>query len=395
MAQIAQDTDVSSARSALLSSGLKVAVAASGAGAGISKLLWSVPGASSFLVETRFPYHRGAMQELVGRDLASYSSREAAIALAASAYSRAQEALVSTGETIAPESIVAAGATCAVATSRERRGSDRIHIAVRKGFDLSVASVELEKGFGGREWQGEVCDMLILNAILAASSLTQVPLRDCRLKSAEIVESEGACSLSMAAPPLPDLQGLAGPVLIDEDGRAAPIGSPLDGSKFLVLSGSFNPLHFGHEHMAHFAEAMTGKRVLFEITAQNADKSPLAIDELIRRTFQFRGRYSLIVTPSLPRFVEKARVYGTDFVVGADTAKRICDEKFYGSREALDAAMAELRSVGRKFHVAGRVDQNGKLVGVEEAVPSEYRDVFVALPGRWDVSSTLIRKMRK
>lgn len=395
MTRVAHDSDIAAAQSALLGSGLKVAVATSGAGAGITELLWTVPGASSFLVETLFPYHRGSFRELVGRDLSSYCSQEAAIALAASVYSRVQEALVSSGEQVAPESIVTVGATCAVATSRERRGSDRIHVAARRGFDLAVASIELEKGVGGRKWQGEICDLLILNSILAAASLSQVPLRGCNLKSNEIVENEGQLSLRLSSPDAPSFSQLAVPVLVDEEGKATPIVQPLDGSRYLVLPGSFNPLHFGHEHMARFAEAITGKRVIFEITAVNADKSPVPEDELTRRTFQFRGRYPVIVAPSLPRFVEKARVYGTDFVIGADTAKRICDEKFYGSKQDLDAAISELRKSGRTLHVAGRLDPTGNLVGVEEAVPPDYRDIFVALPGRWDVSSTLIRKMRK
>lgn len=392
---IANQADIERAQQALLSSGRKLSVSACGAGAGITKLLWAIPGASAFLVETLFPYHRGAIQELIGRDLKSFASREAAVALASATYSRAQEALLSSGEQIGPDSIITVGGTGTVATARERRGSDRLHLAIRSGMSLSVGSFDLQKGYMDRAWQGELCDLLIFNALLSAAGIEQVPLPDCKITSTHIVKEGESYLVRLEPVSPPELSGLQAPRLIDPDGSVSDVTEPLDGNQNLILPGSFDPLHYGHEHMARFAEAITGRRVIFEITANNVDKVALQIEQLAKRTLQFRGRWPVIVTPGLSRFVEKARVYGCDFAVGADTAKRICDPKFYGSQQALDAAMQELRATGRIFHVASRVDPaDGTLVGVSEAVPEPYRDLFAALPGRWDVSSRLIRKIK-
>ena len=43
-----------------------------------------------------------------------------------------------------------------------------------------------------------------------------------------------------------------------------------------ILSGSFNPLHEGHEEMAQASSRMLGKPVVYELSVANADKPPLA-----------------------------------------------------------------------------------------------------------------------
>ena len=52
-----------------------------------------------------------------------------------------------------------------------------------------------------------------------------------------------------------------------------------------MLPGSFNPLHNGHLRMASVAERRLGRRVEFELSVTNVDKSTLDVAELRKTTF--------------------------------------------------------------------------------------------------------------
>jgi nicotinic acid mononucleotide adenylyltransferase len=169
-----------------------------------------------------------------------------------------------------------------------------------------------------------------------------------------------------------------------------------------ILSGAFNPLHYGHTALAEAAADMLGVDVLFELTAVNADKPPLPEGDLLRRLLQFAGRYPVLVS-SAPTFQAKSRLFpGTTFVVGFDTAARILQARFYGGQEAqMVAALTEIREQGCNFLVAGREGQHGQFHEADELViPRALQDLdlFQTLPGhrfRRDISSTEIRNRRR
>ena len=141
---------------------------------------------------------------------------------------------------------------------------------------------------------------------------------------------------------------------------------------------------------------MLSTDVVFELTAINADKPPLAETQLLRRLLQFAGRYPVLVS-SAPTFQAKSRLFpGATFVVGYDTAARILQARFYGGEEAqMVAALAEIREQGCKFLVAGRRDRKGEFHEADELdVPRPLQDLFQTLPGnrfRRDISSSEIR----
>ncbi|CAM9594504.1 unnamed protein product [Ectocarpus fasciculatus] len=97
----------------------------------------------------------------------------------------------------------------------------------------------------------------------------------------------------------------------------------------------------------------------------------------------------------------QARLFpGCAFVVGADTAKRIIDPRYYGNSQVeMVSALSEIRHLGCSFIVGGREDAGGRFLtldGVlaESGLPESLRSMFLGLDEssfREDLSSSSIR----
>ena len=88
---------------------------------------------------------------------------------------------------------------------------------------------------------------------------------------------------------------------------------------------------------------------------------------------------------------------GAAFAVGADTARRIVEPMYYGGVEAMRAALHELRSLGTRFIVAGRLETVVFCSYATWLCLLKPRDSFEAIPAdevRVDVSSTELRAKR-
>ncbi len=163
-----------------------------------------------------------------------------------------------------------------------------------------------------------------------------------------------------------------------------------------LVPGAFNPMHAGHRTLAEVAAEMLDRPIAFELSIANVDKPPLDPAEVQRRVAQFTGQAALWLTHA-PRFVHKAELFpGAIFVVGADTAVRIVDPRYYnGDAEQMHAALAQLDRCRCRFLVACRLDPADRCVGLDDVpVPPAFRSLFTAIPAerfRLDLSSTAIR----
>ena len=189
------------------------------------------------------------------------------------------------------------------------------------------------------------------------------------------------------------LAGRCATLTIGPDG-AARRDDPPGGA---ILSGSFNPLHAGHEGMLAAAAALLGLPGSFELAVVNADKGALAPAEIARRAAQFAGRHTLVLSRE-PLFAQKAALYpGRAFVLGYDTAERLLAPRYYGGEPGLRAALEAIRAAGCRLVVAGRV-LGGRFRTAEElAVPPGYADLIVGIPEalfRADISSSALRAHR-
>jgi hypothetical protein len=182
-------------------------------------------------------------------------------------------------------------------------------------------------------------------------------------------------------------------VLVKSDGGVEDEGAVKAGTP--MLSGSFNPLHHGHEQLAESAGRLVGGEVVYELTVVNVDKPPLNAEEVRRRLRQFVGVGRVVLTRA-PRFVEKARLFpGSSFVIGWDTAVRLMNARYYGGSESEKVvALEEMQAVGVRFVVGGRSHDGAFQTLDDTEIPPEFSSMFEGIPEsvfRADVSSSELR----
>ena len=354
------------------------------AGAGSQALFWlhSVAGSSRTILEATDRYAAASLAELLGEPPGQAVARETAMAMAAVAYRRAMRL------TDGAAGSFGVGCTAAIATDRARRGADRCWIATRDRAGFRVYGLEMIKGARDRQGEEALVSRLLLRAIADASGVEDSAPFD--LLDGERVEAE---ALGEADPLAQLLEGTARSVTVAPDGRRA-ADAPVRG---VLVSGSFNPLHIGHERLAHAAAQALGLPASFELPVLNADKPPLSYAEIERRLDQFRGRYSVVLSCE-PLFVGKAELFpGCVFAIGSDTAERLVDPRYYGDVAGRDTALEAIRASGCRILVAGRVEEGVFRTLADIDVPDGFRGLFVELPERafrMDLSSSEIRAWR-
>ena len=358
----------------------KAVVAVAGAGARALSWLLGVPGASRTVLEAVAPYSSAALSDFIGAAPAQFVSPRTARDMAAAAYRRA----VRLRDGRAP--VVGVGCTATIATDRPKRGQHRCHVTAWHAAGYATYSLQFVKGLRDRAGEDEAVSRLLLRALADACGLRScLPLE---LHEDERVFMDGAVyddPLDAA------LHGHVSTVVVHPDGSLVADEVPRGG----FLSGSFNPLHEGHQRLACVASGLLGCDVTFEVSITNVDKPPLEETELRRRTTQFAGRWPVVVTRA-PVFVEKGRLFpGCTFVIGWDTAVRLVDPLYYGGEEVdMLAALLELRRLSCRFLVAGRVDGGVFRTLDHVDIPRGVKDMFAQIPEsafRSDLSSTQLR----
>lgn len=351
------------------------------AGAGSLGLAWlhAVPRSSRTLLEATDRYSPASMAELIGEIPEKFVARETAMAMADRAYRRAMT--LSNGA----EQCLGIGCTATIATAHTKRGEHGCWIAVQDSRTCTTYGLVIAKGARDRLGEETLVSKLLIEGIAAACGISErVPLG---LLDDESVDQDQVPAVDEIAQLL---AGAVGFVQIVPDGEAL-ADVPVRGA---LLSGSFNPLHAGHEQLAQAASVTLGVPVAFELPVVNADKPPLGYTEIEQRLAQFRDRYNVVLSRA-PLYVQKAELYpGCVFVLGYDTAVRLVDPTYYGGESGLQTALETIRANGCRFLVAGRVKDGvfHTLRGI--TLPHGFEELFAELPEqvfRVDLSSTAIR----
>lgn len=362
---------------AVLHSGTKLALATTGGGSELISWLLNHPGASRAIVEAQVPYSERALAAYLAAPGPHRASEQTARDLAGRAFVRAAS-LAERGPRC-----IGVGCSAALATSRPRRGPDRGCLALRLEGSYRLYTLRFEKGAADRLAQEEVLSRLALEALVEAGGgpVAGESLPEYADLARRTLALDDPLSLLFA--------GELDVVEMRSDGVLAP---EVERGQRLLLSGSFNPLHEGHERLAVAAGQLSGRQPSLELSIENVDKPPLQRSAVESRLVRMRGRFPVVVTRA-PTFLQKARLFGgCHFALGYDTAVRLVQGQYYDNGErGLAAALGEFAAEGCRFWVAGRADGNAYYTLADIDVPAEYADLFVPVPFRMDISSTELR----
>ncbi len=348
-----------------------------GACAGLQKTLWSVPGISGLLVGASFPYDIAATTETLGYIPESYVSAETAMGLAHTAYMKA----LASPRTGTP---IGLGVTGSVASLREHRGDHRAWIATTTPTLVGLRCLTLPKGVG---MDARLADDLAiegeaLNSVLDMTGNHFVPMPNYGTRTFMNGVTHGPRTMTSVSH---DVFHQYPMFHADGSRSKAP-----EGPSMLLYPGAFNPPHKGHLGLAREAERVSGRPVVFHITQQTLHKTALTVPEMLARARALRG-HDVLFGFDNALYIEKARQHpGAGIVLGADALARMLDPRWC----PVDPMIDEFLALGTRFYVAGRVIE-GRLVQLENIdMPSVFRDLCVAVPGRWDISSTEIRNTK-
>jgi hypothetical protein len=364
---IASRFTIDSGAAKLLDQENRIYIVATGSGAGLTEILWRVPGISRVLVGTSFPYATEATDRILGYKPENYCSAETAIALAMEAYYRAFQP----GSSPA----IGLGLTGSVASTTAHRGDHRVFVATVTNKACLVYSATLVKGFGpeARKRDGEISDALGLAALFEATghadttnishSLLGFEKRDCTEEALQVL--------------------LEHPLFTAAGARQK---SPTNGNGLVLFPGAFNPPHEGHRWMAKEHDAT------FHITINPPHKPALTVSEVLQRAKMLEGFPRLFTTDD-PLYLDKARRFpGAKILIGVDALERMLDPK-WGIE--IPPLLAELRQLGIRFLVADR-EIDGQIQTLEQitGAPMDICERILRPAQHLPMSSTKIREAR-
>jgi len=361
--------------------GLPLVLVVSGGGSSLVARLLGVPGASRTVLEVVVPYSQASTNDFLGFEPESYCSASTARVMAERAFQRASR------YTASP--VVGVSISAALVTDRPKKGEHRAYMGVRSAGGYFGALLTFNKNARDRAGEERAVVALVLNHLAFLAGLTQ------RIDP-ELLPGESPEVCVLAAVPV--LTPAISWRMQSVDGRLCePANAPLPRA---ILSGSFDPLHAAHRHLARVAEDRLGLPVAMELSIANVDKPDLADAEVRRRLAQFVWHRPIYVTRAAT-FRAKSELFpGCAFVVGADTASRLIDPKYYGGDpDACRRALRELFDGGHRFVVAGRATLGGAFVAAEATgIDPEFGGMFVMLREdefRIDLSSTSLRGAKR
>lgn len=351
-------------------------IACTGAGAGLQYQLWQVPGASSFLIGSNFPYAIHETDEFIGFKPEGYCTEETAMEMAMASYIRACEYEILNKDFGFP---IGVGLTASVASIKKHRGDHRVFIAFMTPDGMFCYNDILEKDVGNkarREDDYHCIDKVIsiLYSILKEQTDSYVGLFDKTKEAEELLFKR----------PVFNTNGLR---QCEPEGLAT------------FLPGAFNPIHDGHRGMYRL---VSNQYAFYAVTISSIHKPNLDLGTALKRAAMLKlekWRHILrpfIFTRNDPLFIDKARQFpGSNFIIGADAAIRMLDPKWGVNTESL---INEFEELNIKFCVFPRLI-DGKSVSAYDIINmnNDYfkaKDLFLDFEGQWDISSTEIRKSK-
>ena len=147
--------------------------------------------------------------------------------------------------------------------------------------------------------------------------------------------------------------------------------------------------------MARLAAVTSGCPVEFELSLTNVDKSHLSSRDVAGRLQQFSDECVWLTRAAT--FEEKAKLFpNCTFVIGADTAIRLFEARYYEDTSSIDRVITNIRKQGCRFLVFGRTIRDQFVTSSSISIPDHMRDLFDSVSRdhfHMDVSSTVMRRI--
>nr|CAD1823498.1 unnamed protein product [Ananas comosus var. bracteatus] len=345
-----------------------VIVLAGGASQALGWLM-SVPGASNTILEVAVPYSKISMAQFLSKIPTQFTSQQTAEEMALVAYNRALK-LSRPGLPV-----LGVGFTGSLASTHPKRGDHRFYLSTRTYDSLRTSNVTLLKGLRTREEEDKVSSHFLLKAIADACKVSAT------FKS-ELHESEIPFQSEEHFDEDQQLQQVIDGQLCMKIYDFSKDSDIANKDRKVILSGSFNPLHDGHLKLLEIATSMCEDgHPCFEISAVNADKPPLAVAEIKNRVEQFKKAGKTVIISNQPYFYKKAEIFpGSAFVIGADTAARLVNPKYYcGDYNNMVGTLLECKRTGCTFLVGGRKVDGVFKVLEDLEIPEVLKDMFISI----------------
>ena len=273
------------------------------------------------MLDAQVPYHASALKRYL-------NSSQPHGCNSATARAMALQAFLDATTNMPEQSVFGLGCAAAIATNRDRKGTDRCHIAIQSRSRTRSIELTLDKSLS-REVQETACREMIIGLMAEESGIDVTYAHD--FESVEHNASEAWQNLIM-----------------DHADKTAPA------DEFAaILPGAFNPLHDGHRQILARASELLACKAALEISIRNVDKPTL--DYLTMRERQDQAAPLPLVFTNAPTFEKKSAVFpGVTFIVGIDTVTRIQEARYYHSVAARDSAIKMMKERGNRFLVFGR-----------------------------------------
>ena len=301
-------------------------------------------GASAIFLEGRVPYHPASFVQFAG-ETEKLCSQRAARNLAKSSYLRARE--LTNGH---PGSM-GIGVTAALRKrENEREGrKNHFHVCFFTLTKQYVWSIEITEQGTREDQEAKVANFVLeriynfLYGTLRCNSLTVDELNNQGIKAATVSEDFGKS-------------------FVHENGwHYVPLTTevaPNENYQPVVYSGSFNPIHEGHEGIIEWAHANLGRPVYLEMSIGNVDKPSIDYIDATEREKSIRASKAPIaglLYTHRPRFLDKLYMMNNPtFLMGTDTFQRFCDVRYYKNEQDRIDTFTEFNMYGGEFYVFPR-----------------------------------------